>query len=372
MIINDKKLGVATQCTCSQTNATAIAETFQKQRKLQNTAFSSSTLTSLSSVDSATDGFNSSSLKMRMDSESSPNNRTNRGSQDSTVGFDSKQFDRATESLKKKQISSLLTAKSTPSTSFKKSLLQKEFTPTCGVTENPSTSKASHAVRNILHKPHHASPTLPSTLGDSKDGSKESVSQGSGDRYGSAGKSNNFSTTFKRYNAPQMDGDGLYSMSSAHVSDEGRSFLHQISQAQRRGSFPSLSTQGMSSSHLNNQGPLLGYPPNFQQPDGQNFDGFYSKGGYPNLAFHSLHMASKSNNRNNKTSITRNMDSESSDSLRYRFSSSNYINSFAEDKRGLHNFGSKSSNDSNSFHSSLSYHLADKFSRRLFSPRLDT
>ena len=366
------KKGCIAHCTCSQANASAIAETFQKQRKLQNTAFNSSTLANLSSVESDAEEFSNNPFKMRIDSATKLNNRTSRSNLESGGGFDSKQFDRATDMLKKKQISSLLTAKSTPSLTFKKSFLQNEFTATTGTSENVSTSKASQVVRNMLNDSHHASPAPSTSLGESKDSLKESSSLGMGDKYGSGSKDNSFSTTFKSYNAPQTDGDGLYSMSSAHVSEEGRSFLNQISQAQRRGSFPSFSTSAISSSHINDQGLLQGYSQSYRQQDRQNFDGYYNKGGYPNLAFQSLHMASKSNYRNNKTSFAKNADSESSDSLRNRLPSNSYNNNFGDHKRGLNNFGNKSSNDNGIFHTSLSYQLADKFTRRLFSSRLET
>ena len=325
-----KYLAFIAKCTYSHANPSAVAESFQTHKKQQNTAFGASHLANFSTVDSLSEQLNNNLLKVRSGGE-----------------FDSKYFDKTTDLLKKKQISSLLTAKSNPSSSLKKSLLDRNFAGTSGSSENVVLSSASHG-----------------SLGSNLSGQEE--------KYGSMSKGNKFSTSFKSYDSPQTDGDGLYSMSSAHVSDEGRSFLHRISQNQRPGSFPSLSSSGLSSSSFSIHGPLQGYSQSFQHQEGQNFEGFYNKGGYPSLSFQSLHMASKSNNKSIKTSGTRNVDSESSDNLRFRFNSNSHNPSPGDDKRGFHTFGSKSSNDSNMFHSSLSYQLADKFTRRLFSPRLET
>ena len=344
-------------CTCSLANASALAEAFQKHKKHQNNStFNSSNSTNVSSGNSATDKFSSNLLKMRLDSAAKANTRN--------------EYAKTTELMKKKQISSLLTAKSTSSSSLKKSLLQNDFSGNSGTAENIPIFNASLVVPNILQNTPYANSTPPSSSAEAKDGRARSVSSGSSDRYVPSSKANNFSTTFKCQTAPPADGDGLYSMSSAHVSDEGHSFLQQMSQAQRRGSFPTIAASGMSSSPF--QGSLPGYSQNFQAQEGQSFDGIYGKGGYPNMAFQSLQMpTAKSNNRNHKSSGPRNVAGESlSDSLRLRFNLNNYNNGFSDDKRGL--FGSTSSKDNSVFHSSLSYQLADKFSRRLFSPRLET
>ena len=346
-------LAFVASCTCSLSNVSALAEAFQKQKKHQNdTTFSSSNSKNVPSVDLATDKFSGNLLKTRLDSAAKSNTR--------------KEYLKTTELMKKKQISSLLTAKSNSSSSLKKSILQNDFSGSS--SENTPLFNASPVVPNILQNALYVSSTTPNSSGEAKDGPTRPVSSGSSDRYVPSSKGNNFSTTFKCHTTPQTDGDGLYSMSSAHVSDDGRSFLQQMSQSQRRGSFPSISTSGMSSSPF--QGNLQGYSQNFQMHEGQSFDGSYGKGGYPNLAFPSMQMASKSNNRAQKSNGPRNVAGECSDSLRFRFNLNNYNNCFSDDKRGL--FGSNSPNDSNIFHSSLSYQLADKFSRRLFSPRLET
>ena len=191
---------------------------------------------------------------------------------------------------------------------------------------------------------------------------------GAGDKFGSTA-TNNFSTTFKCSSTSSADDDGLYSMSSVHVSSDFEknnksSFSrgNKSSQNERRDQFlhPSGIPPSYSNTHSSFHKP---YSQSFQHYEGQNLNNTYSKGGYSTSAFQPLHTTSKFNNRNSKSSA-RKFSCESLNNLVFGFSTNNS----SDNDRGLNNFRSKISGE-NIVQSTLSYHLSNKFSERHFSQR---
>ena len=125
-----------------------------------------------------------------------------------------------------------------------------------------------------------------------------------------------------------------------------------------------LNPSGISTSCPNTQTSLHQvYGHGFRHLEGQNIENAYAQRAYSTSAFQPLHIASKFNNRTSKSSA-RHVSCDSLNNLGFGFGTNNY----SDNKRGLTNFRSKSSGE-NIFQSTLSYHLANKFSKRHFSQR---
>ena len=313
---------------------------------------------------SSTEAFSANLLKMRLDQAKQLN--IGSGSTKSSIesAFSSAGYDKMAALQKKKQISSLLTAKSNPSNQIKKNLFQNVYARNQVASETKPTANVKPIIPNIpISNLLNSTMTTPSV--QSSQGPDISTVPGEKFRPASA---TSFSTTFKSNNISATDGDGLYSMSSVHVSESDQGdrspFLHGA--PSQRESF--LLPSGMSAGYANNQKFSQPYNQIFPQ-ENKHFENAYGKGGYPASPFQPLHLASNSNNRNSKQS-GRNTSSEGLNNLRCRFNTNSYSDNISDNKRQFSSLrGKNNPGGENLFQSTLSYHLANKISKRHLSQR---
>ena len=295
--------------------------------------------------------------------------------------FDSSNYNPSSEMEKKRKMSPFLTVK--PSTAICKD--------NDDVSNNLAADNSAPGEGNAVSSsmtppmiPNISSPSfVNSVLNSSRSESKQTSSTAfpttlSGGGEGQRHVTNTYTNLLRTMNSDTLSsasggggGDGMYSMSSVHFSDSRQSSNHRSpfpphfnggNEPLNRNENPFLISSGAKpSSCPTNQHNLQQHYGQFFQPklDSQPST-FDDRGGHHiSSAFHPLHNASKYNSRPFR-----------SDSSRTSYESPNFLKlSSVSDNRGSFSNLRGANPGDNSFQSTLSYHLANKFSKRHLNQR---
>ena len=296
--------------------------------------------------------------------------------------FDSSNYNPSSEMEKKRKMSPFLTVK--PSTAICKD--------NDDVSNNLAADNSAPGEGNAVSSsmtppmiPNISSPSfVNSVLNSSRSESKQTSSTAfpttlSGGGEGQRHVTNTYTNLLRTMNSDTLSsasggggGDGMYSMSSVHFSDSRQSSNHRSPfpphfngghEPQNRNENPFLISSGAKpSSCPTNQHNLQQHYGQFFQPklDSQPST-FDDRGGHHiSSAFHPLHNASKYNSRPFRSDSSRTSSYESPNFLK--------LSSVSDNRGSFSNLRGANPGD-NSFQSTLSYHLANKFSKRHLNQR---